>query len=574
MARRKSFTSTMIQIQRDVERQRREQERQRTAAIKAQEKAVKAAQRAAAAQAKERKALHIEARIEEAAAAQAELTARIDELGRLLSAALDVDDFADPNQMKEAWQPKPFDPGPLAKPHSRPDPYAYPPGELSALERLVPGAKAKHAKRVADAQVQYERDLIGWQSAEQQRQRQLEASKNAYDKSLESERQRITLQHAEIDKFVASLLGGDPEAVTEYFGMVLEASVWPDGFPQSFLLAHDPSSQLLGVDYTLPSMNIVPTVKAYKYVKTRDEIAATAESATKQRSLYKAIVTQSPLRILHEIFASDHYGLIETIALNCFVNAVDPSTGQPTQPCILSVRTTKEKFTGINLAQVDPEACLKGLSAAVSTKPSDLVPVRPVVELRMIDARFVQEQDVLSELDQRPNLMDLSPAEFETLITDLFLAMGLESRQTQASRDGGVDCVAYDPRPIFGGKVVIQAKRYKNTVGVAAVRDLYGTVQNEGASKGILVTTSGYGKASYDFAEGKPLELLSGPNLLYLLEEYADVKARITIPTDWHDPTIDLTDLPASTTDPPPAPSVPGTSPQREPFPQPRSGRS
>ncbi|MCA2218049.1 restriction endonuclease [Jidongwangia harbinensis] len=30
-------------------------------------------------------------------------------------------------------------------------------------------------------------------------------------------------------------------------------------------------------------------------------------------------------------------------------------------------------------------------------------------------------------------------------------------------------------------------------VDVSAVRDLFGTLQNEGASKGILVTTSGYG---------------------------------------------------------------------------------
>ena len=35
------------------------------------------------------------------------------------------------------------------------------------------------------------------------------------------------------------------------------------------------------------------------------------------------------------------------------------------------------------------------------------------------------------------------------------------------------------------GKVLIQAKRYKHTVGVSAVRDLFGTMQNEGASKGI-----------------------------------------------------------------------------------------
>jgi restriction system protein len=105
--------------------------------------------------------------------------------------------------------------------------------------------------------------------------------------------------------------------------------------------------------------------------------------------------------------------------------------------------------------------------------------------------------------------------------------------------DGGVDCIAYDTRPIFGGKVVIQAKRYKNTVGVSAVRDLFGTLQNEGASKGILVTTSGYGKASFDFAQNKPIELIDGGNLLYLLEEHADIKARIEAPEDWRDPVPD-----------------------------------
>jgi restriction system protein len=117
--------------------------------------------------------------------------------------------------------------------------------------------------------------------------------------------------------------------------------------------------------------------------------------------------------------------------------------------------------------------------------------------------------------------------------------MGLETRQTRASRDGGVDCVAYDTRPIFGGKVVIQAKRYKNTVGVSAVRDLFGTLQNEGASKGILVTTSGYGKASFEFAQNKPIELIDGGNLLYLLEEHAGIKARIEMPEDWRDPVPD-----------------------------------
>jgi len=87
--------------------------------------------------------------------------------------------------------------------------------------------------------------------------------------------------------------------------------------------------------------------------------------------------------------------------------------------------------------------------------------------------------------------------------------------------------VAFDTRPVLGGKVVIQAKRYRDTVGVSAVRDLYGTMLNEGASKGILVCTSGYGTEAFNFAKDKPIELIDGGGLLYLLREHAGLDARI-----------------------------------------------
>jgi restriction endonuclease Mrr len=99
---------------------------------------------------------------------------------------------------------------------------------------------------------------------------------------------------------------------------------------------------------------------------------------------------------------------------------------------------------------------------------------------------------------------------------------------TQASRDGGVDAIAFNPDPIRGGKTVIQAKRYSYTVGVSAVRDLYGTVMNEGASKGILVTTLDYGPDAYAFASGKPLTLLRGSSLPHLLQKHG-VSAHINL---------------------------------------------
>ena len=150
----------------------------------------------------------------------------------------------------------------------------------------------------------------------------------------------------------------------------------------------------------------------------------------------------------------------------------------------------------------------------------------------MVDKRFVESNDLLMGLESRPNLMDLTPFEFEQLVGNLFSKMNLETKQTRTSRDGGVDVVAFDTRPVLGGKVVIQAKRYRHTVGVSAVRDLYGTMMNEGANKGILVATSGYGPDAFDFAKDKPIELIDGGGLLYLLEQHAGMQARILMPVE------------------------------------------
>jgi restriction system protein len=57
---------------------------------------------------------------------------------------------------------------------------------------------------------------------------------------------------------------------------------------------------------------------------------------------------------------------------------------------------------------------------------------------------------------------------------------------------------------------------------------LYGTVINEGANRGILITTSNFGTDAYKFANGKPLTLMNGANLLSLLAEHGH-KARIDL---------------------------------------------
>ncbi len=214
------------------------------------------------------------------------------------------------------------------------------------------------------------------------------------------------------------------------------------------------------------------------------------------------------------------------------MNALDKATGHISTSCIASIQATKEEFEKINLRAVDPKACFKNLKGVGSSKLHGITPVAPIMKIDKEDSRFVDHYQVADGIDDSTNLAAMDWEDFEHLVRELFAkefnSNGGEVKVTKASKDGGVDAVAFDPDPIKGGKIVIQAKRYTNTVGVSAVRDLYGTVQAEGANKGILVSTADYGPDSYQFAMGKPLTLLNGANLLSMLEKHGH-KAKIDL---------------------------------------------
>ena len=529
----------MEKAERARQRAARQVVRDQEKALRALKRARQAKQRAARESEKERRRLHQEARAAEVEAMNADIEARLSDLSQVLQATLEVDDHIDFESLKVPFKPAPFSPGRLAKPAKRPHRPPEIPG-LSFLKRLRKKNVELRDRAIQEQQEAYRTELESYARAEKQRTKSLDASERQHAEIQEGERLRVEQAHAEIDQFRHDFESGDPKAVVEYFGLVLQASIYPDGFPRHSRVAFVPESRQLVIEIELPGLDVVPELKKYKYVKARDDISEAARSAAEIRRIYADLIAQVTLRTIHEVFGAERGRNLETVVLNGIVEAIDPATGREVTPCLVSVRTTEPAFAEIDLSRVEPIACLKALNASVSAKPAELAPVRPVLEFSMVDNRFIEETDVLSELDQRINLMEMTPTGFEGLISNLFERMGLETRQTRPSRDGGVDCVAFDPRPIFGGKVVIQAKRYKNTVGVSAVRDLFGTVQNEGASKGILVTTSGYGKSSFEFANGKPLELLDGPNLLYLLAEHAGLEAKIEPPEGWRDPMPDL----------------------------------
>lgn len=298
-------------------------------------------------------------------------------------------------------------------------------------------------------------------------------------------------------------------------------------------IEYNSENKILLVNYPLPDFEQISKLpKDIKYIASTGKNKTTYYPENVLKKMYDSLIYQIIFSVINAIFKNDKKQHVDSIVINGYLDTIDRSYGKQVVICISSLHINRKEFEELNLSQIDPKQCFKRLKGVAGIQMDTQTPVAPIIQINKEDKRFVEAYDVAKNIDTGTNLAAMDWKDFENLIRELFewkfSSNGGECKITQASRDGGVDAIAFDPDPILGGKIIIQAKRYTNVVGVSAVRDLYGTLINEGASKGILITTSDYGSDAHKFAKGKPITLLNGNNLLHLLNEMG-TKAYINI---------------------------------------------
>jgi restriction system protein len=461
-------------------------------------------------------------------------------LSRILAHTLRVDDQIDWDSLKdhstfaqcpESW-PRPVMPRQYAEPE-----YYLPritiwdklfgrkTRKIAAKRKDFEQAHADWEKYRAERQAEHESRLAEWQG------HKAELEKNHAEEEMQFYLDQA-VGHAKVDDLVTAYRAGDVQAVIEHATMVLDNSNYEDLFEKSFEIEYSSSAKTLMLEYELPSPDKMPTVKSVRFVSSTGEIRETHITDKEQRANFDSTCYQICLRTIHELFEADDAKNHDKLLFNGFTTYVDKATGKDVRSCIMSVLVGRDEFLAIDLSRVDPRACFKSLKGVSASTLSALAPIPPVMKMNRSDKRFIEARDTVSGLSEETNLASMSWDDFEHLVRELFekefAARGGEVKVTQSSSDGGVDAIAFDPDPISGGKIVIQAKRYTRTVGVSAVRDLYGTLLNEGASKGLLVTTADYGPDAHKFASGKPITLISGSNLLHLLAKHG-YQAKIDI---------------------------------------------
>lgn len=477
---------------------------------------------------KDRIAAEARARDKEAAVKTDAIARRVAELETLLRSSLARDPRVSFASLRITATVPPLNLGALADPVTAPEWADFAPRPPSALGRLL-GGRQRHQASCEVAEQAFAAAQADHMEREAARLRRVASARAEWSTVVADEQRKADAHNAHVDELAVGFREHDRFAVSEYVQMVLDRSPYPRGFPAERHAGYVPESSLLAVEWFLPTFDIIPRHKEFRHVKTRKAVEPVARPLADSQRLYNAVIAQVAVRTVREVFEASPDDMVSTVVFNGHVDTVDPATGGKIRPPLISMRATRGQFKKLVLTEprFDPvESVKRHFFAAISPHPDELKAVDPVMPFSRADPRAIEPIDVISGLDQRPNLLELTPKQFESFIQNLFTKMGYETDQYRSSRDGGIDCMAYKRDSVVPMKIAVQAKLYTKTVQPTHVRDLYGTMQHEGATLGIMITTSGYGPGSVEFANGKPLHLIDGPGLIAICQEQ-EIPARI-----------------------------------------------
>jgi hypothetical protein len=101
----------------------------------------------------------------------------------------------------------------------------------------------------------------------------------------------------------------------------------------------------------------------------------------------------------------------------------------------------------------------------------------------------------------------------EELTARFFSVQGWRTEQIPSGTDGSVHFkLAHSSDP--NRRAYVSCKASQEDVDMMRVRDFYGSMTADGVREGWFLTTSNFTRAARSFAEGKPLKLMSGPEIV------------------------------------------------------------
>jgi len=131
--------------------------------------------------------------------------------------------------------------------------------------------------------------------------------------------------------------------------------------------------------------------------------------------------------------------------------------------------------------------------------------------------RQMKREEQRRRLVTSQNWLNLTPAQFEEYVAELFGAGGYRVQITGGIADGGIDIEVEKD----GKRAIVQCKRYhpRNKVGVEEVRAFCSVVHHSKAERGYFVTSSSFTNEAAAWAKKDRVTTIDGKRLIDLMKK-------------------------------------------------------
>ena len=324
-----------------------------------------------------------------------------------------------------------------------------------------------------------------------------------------------------VDALLTATRHGNPDAPPELAAAVLDTIAALRGLVRGGRGVYQPAGRELTVEVDLPGPDVVPVEGQWRFVAERRVLEAVHRAPAERAAVYAGLVGQAALAVLSACFRAFPADVVDTVTVNGHARGVEPASGHPVRPCLVTVTTSRATFLRLDLARADlePGDCLRFLGADGSQHPSALWPVRPFVDVD----RLLRHRDAAAgaQGERTTDLMAMEPREFEDLVAALFRAKGFAAWHTRSSRADRLDGLAVRSDPYTPTECLVAVRRTGDAVPPEDVAALLGALATHPtATNGVLVTTSRLSDRARQRARARGIATMEGAELGLQISEH------------------------------------------------------
>ncbi|MEV8098679.1 restriction endonuclease [Kitasatospora sp. NPDC085879] len=428
----------------------------------------------------------------------------------LRRAALPVSAMDFESQLR-SYEPRPFPadadlPPAEAEPrwadYAPPEPPAAGPDEPASRRLLDSG----YQRQLAQARLRHQKDLREWRARQAEGTAAEARAARAAHEQAEQARARVVREYNQsLEECRRAYRLSEPAAVESLLERALAAAEGATrDIPSTCRALFRPLTRTAVLDLDLPPLDVVPSLTGYRLAA--DGAAEPVPRPPSERSSdYLRLAARLALRALQAADAVDTDGILAGVVLNGWLRR--PGTAPV---CLLSVDADRDALARTRLI-TEP-------SGGPAVPAEDDEPVLGVYAdaeqdealLRLRELSAVVTPDPFGPVPVVPNgtagatvpsTAELSPNEFAQLVRELLTRGGLGTWSVRLRGPFGLVATAEGAKDsALPGRWVVWASRNTDPVAEDELRTLAEAVREEGAERGLRLTTGSFGEAALDLA--------------------------------------------------------------------------